>query len=327
MISVVIPALNEQDAIAETVTKVRETLDGSGLTPFEVIVVDDGSADETGARAAEAGARVIHHPHNAGYGHSLKDGIRSAKFDMVAITDADGTYPIEALPKLVAMYRQGFDLVVGARTGEHYRESLAKMPLRWLLRHLVEWTANRKIKDINSGLRVFSRKTIICYFDHLCDTFSFTTSQTLAYTMTGRFVGYVPIDYHRRVGRTKVRLFGDSFRTLQYVLEASIYYNPLRIFLLMSILIGIASIASFIAAYIVDLKIFYYFGLGGVMVSLLVFCIGLLAALLRQIMVKASAEASATVGRAAEIAPGETSSARAKGPGRSEAPAALPPTR
>jgi glycosyltransferase involved in cell wall biosynthesis len=290
VISVVIPALNEQNAIAGTVERVRTTLDRAGLTPYEVIVVDDGSSDDTAARAGAAGARLIRHPHNAGYGHSLKDGIRNARYDLVAITDADGTYPVEALPALVASYQRGFDMVVGARSGTNYRESLIKMPLRWVLRRLVEWTASRSIPDINSGLRVFSRTTVLEYFDHLCDTFSFTTSMTLAYMMTGRFVGYVPIDYDKRIGHSKVKLLRDSMRTIQYVLEAAIYYNPLRIFLLMSMLVIFAALISFLLAIITHLNVFYFVGIGAILTALLVFSLGLLAALLRQIMIKSDAD-------------------------------------
>jgi glycosyltransferase involved in cell wall biosynthesis len=290
MISIVIPALNEQDAIADTVQRARATLEAAELVPYEIIVVDDGSQDETGIRAAATGARVIRHPHNTGYGHSLKDGIRGARYDLVAITDADGTYPLEALPLLVERYRDGFDMVVGIRTGPHYRESLIKMPLRWLLRSLVEWTASRKIPDVNSGLRVFRRSTILGYFDHLCDTFSFTTSLTLAYTMTGRFVGYVPIDYKERIGKSKVRLLRDSAKTIQYVLEAAIYFNPLRIFLLMSALVTAAAVLSFLGALATHLNVFYFMGIGGIIAALIIFSLGLLAALLRQIMLKTSAE-------------------------------------
>jgi glycosyltransferase involved in cell wall biosynthesis len=290
MISVVIPALNEQDAIVETVQRLRGTLEAANLIPYEIIVVDDGSEDETGARAAAIGARVIRHPHNAGYGHSLKDGIRDARYELIAITDADGTYPIESLPELVTRHRDGFDMVVGIRSGTHYHESLLKLPLRWVLRSLVEWTASRPIPDVNSGLRVFQRSTILHYFDHLCDTFSFSTSLTLAYLMTGRFVGYVPIHYEKRIGKSKVKFLRDSVRTIQYVLEAAIYYNPLRIFLLMSMLVTLAAISSFLLALVSHLNVFYFMGIGGMIAALVIFSLGLLAALLRQIMIKTSVE-------------------------------------
>jgi glycosyltransferase involved in cell wall biosynthesis len=119
MISVVIPALNEQDQIGTTVTSVRAILSSSGVGAYEVVVVDDGSRDETGARAEAAGARVLRNPHNVGYGRSLKVGISSASYDTIVISDADGTYPINAIPALLARYNEGFDMVVGARSGEH----------------------------------------------------------------------------------------------------------------------------------------------------------------------------------------------------------------
>jgi hypothetical protein len=107
----------------------------------------------------------------------------------------------------------GFHMVIGARTGEHYRESMIKDPLRALLKFIVEFTASRRIPDVNSGLRVFSRAVAMQYFPRLSDNFSFTTSLTLAYMMNSRFVDYQEIDYYKRVGRSKVHLFRDSIRT------------------------------------------------------------------------------------------------------------------
>ena len=284
MISVVIPALNEQDSIAATVASARQVLDAAGLTPYEVLVVDDGSTDATGRLAAEAGARVISHPHNVGYGKSLKDGITAAAYDTIVITDADGTYPIAMVPELVREYQRGHDMVVGARMGEHYRESVLKAPLRNLLRSIVEFTANRKIADINSGLRVFSRKTVVRYFTHLCDTFSFTTSMTLAYMMNSRFVHYVPIDYHERAGETKVRLLRDSMRTMQYIIEAATYFNPLKIFSLFAFVCLCFAALSIIGALILQLVSLFLLGVGAILLSILVLALGLLAVLLKQIM-------------------------------------------
>lgn len=288
MISVIIPAFNEQDEIGRTIARLREVLSSEGVGVYEVVVVDDGSHDETAARAEAAGARVLRHPHNVGYGRSLKDGIRAARYDTIVINDADGTYPIDAIPNLLARYGEGYDMVVGARSGKHYRESLVKMPLRRLLRFIVEFTAGRSIPDINSGLRVFRRSTAMEYFDHLCETFSFTTSMTLAYMMTGKFVAYVPIEYNKRVGKSKVRLLRDSMKTLQYIVEAAIYYNPLKMFALMACIVLASSVVSFAFALIAKLNVFFYVGVGGIISSVIVFSLGLLAVLLRQIMVKSS---------------------------------------
>lgn len=284
MLSVVIPAFDEGDAIGQTVRTVKDTLVASNIATFEIIVVDDGSTDRTADIAAAEGAIVVRHLQNLGYGRSLKDGINAASFDAIAITDADGTYPIKDIPRLLAIYREGYHMVVGSRTGEHYRQSAVKSPLRWILQHLVEYTASRKIPDINSGLRIFSRDHAVTYFARLCDTFSFTTSLTLAFMMNGLFVTYVPIDYYKRIGRTKVRLLSDSLRTLQYIAEAAVYYNPLRIFMLLSLLLVAASGTLIFINVFLHTTAFFYIAIGCVLMALQTFASGLIAALLKQIL-------------------------------------------
>ena len=286
VISVVIPALNEELAIGATVAEVSRVLEEANLIPFEIVVVDDGSNDQTGKIAAAAGAKVVSHPHNVGYGRSLKNGIETAQYGTIAICDADGTYPASAIPELVRLHRGGFDMAVGQRQGPHYRQSIVKMPMRAVLRFLVEWTAGRRIPDINSGLRVFSREAVMQYFPHLCDTFSFTTSLTLAYMMTGRFVAYAKIDYFERAGRSKVRLFRDALRTLQYIVEAILYYNPLKIFLLFSLICLIAATLMMVVSIYFAIVTGFILAVGGAMVSVIIFGIGLLAVLLKQIMDK-----------------------------------------
>ena len=284
MISVVIPALNERNGIVETIDRARAALDGAQLTPYEIIIVDDGSADGTGELAEQAGAKVLRHPHNIGYGRSLKDGIRAASYDTIVISDADGSYPMEAIPALVARFIQGFDMVVGARTGPNYRESMLKSPLRAVLKTIVEFTANREIPDINSGLRVFARQVAMNYFDHVSDLFSFTTSLTLAYMMNAKFVDYIPIDYSERIGRSKVNLFRDSLRTLQYVLEACTYYNPLKIFVLLAMMCMALAVVSLVGGVILQVVSGFVLGVGAILLSILVIAMGLLAVLLKQIM-------------------------------------------
>ncbi len=287
MISVVIPALNERDAIVETIERTRSVLTGANLEPFEIIVIDDGSNDGTGDLAKGSGAVVITHPHNVGYGRSLKDGIKLAKYDTIIITDADGSYPIEEIPSLVERYHAGYDMVVGARTGKHFRGSALKSPLRTILKIIVEFTANRRIPDINSGLRVFSRGVSMEYFNHLSDMFSFTTSLTLAYMMNAKFVAYQDIEYQERVGRSKVRLFRDSMRTLQYVFEAATYYNPLKIFFLFGVICLAFAVASLIGGVILQVGSAFALGVGAILLAILVFAMGLLAVLLKQIMDRA----------------------------------------
>lgn len=237
MISIVIPAYNEEQGIGVVLGELREML---AVTPdlagAEIVVVDDGSSDATSERAKRGGADiVIRHPQNLGYGRSLKDGIAAAQHDTIVIADADASYPLVEIPRLVRRFHEGFDMVVGARSGPNYRESAVKGPLRSVLKFLVEFTAGRRVPDVNSGLRIFSKATITPYLRHLSNSFSFTTSATLAYMLTGRFVDYQPIDYRPRVGTTNVRLLRDSLRTLQYIVHSITVYNPVKLFLILSL--------------------------------------------------------------------------------------------
>ena len=211
-ISVILPAKNEAEGLRRTLPALARV-----LPEAEIIVVDDGSTDETAEVARAAGARVLSSPYSMGNGAAIKRGARAAQGDVLVFMDADGQHDPEDIPGLLARLEAGFDMVVGARQGRHYRGSPVKLPMRLLLRFLVEWTTGRAIPDINSGLRVFSRATAMRYFPHLCDTFSFTTSLTLAYMMTTRFVCYVPIDYAERIGRSHVQMWRDSLRTLQFI--------------------------------------------------------------------------------------------------------------
>jgi len=284
MITVVIPALNEEDAIVDTIMQVRSVL--AAYEGMEIIVVDDGSTDRTGELAAANGAKVIRHPVKAGYGRSLKDGIAAARNEIIAITDADGTYPIDRIPALCQALDEGFDMSVGARTGDEYRESVVKAPMRKLLTVLVEFTTGRIIPDVNSGLRVFRRGAAMQFFPHLCNTFSFTTSLTLAYMMNGLFISYSEIPYYRRIGKSKVRLIKDAMGTLQYIIQAILYYNPLKLFLMMSALTVVFSFFGLTLSIFMSINVGYYWFAGGILLSILIFCMGLLADLLRQIMDK-----------------------------------------
>ncbi|HMR38792.1 MAG TPA: glycosyltransferase family 2 protein [Ignavibacteria bacterium] len=284
MFSIIIPAYNEGSVIAVTVFDIMKVLKINNMEDAEIIVVDDGSTDRTAEMSIKAGAITLSHPHNIGYGRSLKDGIKAARYDTIVITDADGTYPLEMIPILYREYEKGYDMVVGARQGANYDESLKKKMLRLILKKLVEFTAGRKIPDINSGLRVFSKQETLPFFSKLCDTFSFTTSLTLAYMMNGKFVQYLPIDYKKREGKTKVRLFRDSMRTLQFITEAILFYNPIKIFIVFSSGLIMGGTICILIAALLRNPVFTVFGIGFIFLSILMFGIGLVSVQLKHIL-------------------------------------------
>lgn len=230
-ITIILPAFNEAKAIGPVLHALRSLpLDA------EIVVVDDGSQDETAQIAEGVGARVIRHPINMGYGHTIKTAIRAATTDIVVLTDADGTYPIESIPVLVAAVEKGVHMAVGARQGKIYQGSVFRKIARWVFRTIAELSAGKTIPDINSGFRAFRVTDITPYLDDLCNGFSFTTTITLVYLFTGKIVQFFPIEYRPRVGSSNVHLVRDSLRTLQYIFQVTARYNPVKLFLFLAIL-------------------------------------------------------------------------------------------
>jgi glycosyltransferase involved in cell wall biosynthesis len=232
-LTVVIPAHDEELGIGSTVGAIRQAFAGSAID-VEILVVDDGSGDATAARAESAGARVLRHPHRSGYGRSLKSGIEAAAHDTIAITDGDGTYPVEELPHMLGLART-HDLVIGARSGPLYRGTLLRSPLRVLFLLLSSFVAGQWIADPNSGLRVFRRRDVVPLFPDLPRGFSFTTTQTLIMTLAGAFIHYHRIDYRPRLGQSKIRLLRQSLQVGQGLVEVVLRHNPLKLFLLAAI--------------------------------------------------------------------------------------------
>lgn len=227
-VSVVIPAFNEEQGVAEVVTELRDTLEQHGLMA-EIIVVDDGSSDQTARKAAAAGARVLRHRSNRGYGAALKSGIAAAAHEYVVITDADRTYPCEYIPELLARL-QHYDMVVAARIGANVHVPLVRRPAKWALNKLANYVTGTQIPDLNSGLRAFRRTLAMQYFSMLPDQFSWTTTITLASLCDKYAVTYLPIDYRARHGKSKIVPWdAGSFAVL--ILRAAILFRPLRVFI------------------------------------------------------------------------------------------------
>jgi glycosyltransferase involved in cell wall biosynthesis len=191
-VSVIIPAFNEAAHVARQVREVAAVLASSDWA-FEVIVVDDGSTDDTSAAALGEGVRVLRNRRNRGYGASLKRGIAAAQYDWVLIIDADGTYPSSSIPELLALADTS-EMVVGARVTATRHIPMVRRPAKWFLTRLASYLAERDLPDLNSGLRLIRRELVEQYQYLLPSGFSFTTTITLAATCDDHEVAYVPID-------------------------------------------------------------------------------------------------------------------------------------
>jgi len=240
-ISIIVPSYNEEAGIGQTLDELREAMNQAGLL-HEIIVVDDGSTDRTAEIAAAKGVRLIKHPQNKGYGAALKTGMRHAAFDIIAITDADATYPNMELPRLIEHLCDS-DMVVGARTGENVRISLLRWPTKWVLTQLANYLTGVNIPDLNSGLRVFRKGVALEFFKILPSGFSFTATLTLAMLTNDYVVKFVPVDYRHRLGRSKIHPVKDTLNFFSLIVRTVMYYNPLKVFMpasLFFILIGLA---------------------------------------------------------------------------------------
>jgi glycosyltransferase involved in cell wall biosynthesis len=226
-VSIVIPAFNEEQGVGPVIGELRDVLTRHGIAP-EIIVVDDGSTDKTAQMAAAAGARVFRHRSNRGYGAALKSGIAGASNDTIVITDADGTYPCEYIPKMLALL-EGADMVVGARIGANVKIPAVRKPAKWVLNQVANYMTRSKIPDLNSGLRAFRRNVAMQYFAILPDQFSWTTTITLAMHCDKYAVTYLPIDYLPRKGRSKIVPW-DAGSFLILILRTAMLFRPLRIF-------------------------------------------------------------------------------------------------
>ncbi len=227
-LSVVIPAYNEQGAVRETIEEVRAAMEPLGI-PYEIIVVDDGSEDNTLEIARQTGVIVDSNQVNTGYGASLKRGIKRASHEYVAIIDADGTYPPHYLPGMLALCRDQ-DMVVGDRGAAMKNVPLIRRPAKWVLNTFASFLAERKLNDLNSGLRVFRKSELVPFIPLLPQKFSFTTTITLCMSCNGKRMIYTPIEYGKRVGKSKIRPV-DFLNFIILVLRMTVLFNPLRVFI------------------------------------------------------------------------------------------------
>ena len=222
-VSIVIPAYNEADVIASVVS----TLAAAG--PWrEIIVVDDGSADDTSARAGAAGAAVVRHPYNKGNGAAVKTGIRRSAGEFVLIVDGDGQHRPEDARRIVSRLGE-YDLVIGARS----KATQATHTRRYgngVLNNLASYLTGRQIPDLTSGFRG-ARTAFLREFIHLLPNgFSTPTTTTLAFIKAGYNVAFEPIEARPRVGNSKIRLGRDGAKFLMIILKIVTIFSPLRIF-------------------------------------------------------------------------------------------------
>ena len=236
-LTVIIPAFNECEQVGAVLEELRR--DCSDFVTA-IVVVDDGSLDDTGRIAREHGATVVRHPANLGYGASLKSGLRHAQTQYVATFDADGQHQAVDLRRLWDG-RSTAAMIIGARQ-RLIHSPLWRMPGKWLLGTVASYLVGRRIPDLNSGLRLLSRDVALKYA-HLCPRgFSMSTTLTMAVMSRGWPVSFVPIDVRPRHGRSTVSL-ATGLETIVLLLRIICLYNPLRLFVPISAIVAVSGVA------------------------------------------------------------------------------------
>ena len=228
LISIIIPAFNEEEAIGKDLDSVKEAMEKSGYD-YEIIVVDDGSIDKTAAIAQAKGVTLFKHKHNRGYGAAVMTGIKQARGEIVVTTDADNTYPNHDIPRLLKEM-EGYDMIVGWRQRESGTWPLLRSPVKSFIRKLAEYITRSRIPDLNSGLRAFKRQAALPYFHILPQGHSWVSTITVAFLSDNLEVKYIPVEYYQRVGHSKFHPITDTYAYLMLVFRTVMYFRPLKIF-------------------------------------------------------------------------------------------------
>lgn len=223
-VSVVLPACNEAGAVGKTVARIRAC-----VPEVEIIVVDDGSSDETASLAREAGAKVLSHPYQKGNGAAIKTGARAAQGNVIVFMDADGQHDPADIPRLLAKLEEGYDMVVGARQ-KGSQANLWRGLANAFYNRLASWMVEHPVADLTSGFRAVRADKFREFLYLLPNGFSYPTTITMAFFRSAYSVAYVPITAHKRIGTSHIRPLRDGVRFLLIIFKIATLYAPLKLF-------------------------------------------------------------------------------------------------
>lgn len=237
-LTIIIPAYNEEKGIKKSINSLINDCD---MDDFQILVINDGSDDKTGLYLKKIkGIRVINHPYNKGYGAALKTGIKFAESEYVAFFDADGQHSCQDLMNLWNNI-ENYDMIVGER-GKNSHFDWIRIPGKFVLSKTANFLVGKNIPDLNSGLRIIKKSEILRVIHLLPDSFSLTSTVTVAFFSFGLNVGYYPIQVSKRIGKSTVNQLKHGTQTLLLILRLMVLFNPLKVFLSMSLLFFISAV-------------------------------------------------------------------------------------
>ncbi|WP_295437975.1 glycosyltransferase family 2 protein [uncultured Thiodictyon sp.] len=276
-ISIILPCRNEAAALQALLPLIRQV-----LPEAEVLVVDDASTDGSAQIAAAQGARCIRHPYQKGNGAAIKTGARAASGETLIFMDADGQHDPADLPRLLERYRQGFDMVVGARRSGS-QASLGRGLANRFYNRLAGYMTGQRVEDLTSGFRVVRADRFREFLYLLPNHFSYPTTITMAFFRAGYDVSYVPITAGRRGGRSHLRPLQDGARFLLIIFKIGSLYSPLKLFVPVSVLFFLLGSGYWVYTYSLTLRL-SMMTVFMLTTAVVVFLIGLVSEQITQLM-------------------------------------------
>ena|SRR3990172_3761663 len=282
-ISIIIPAKNEESGLAEILPKLRKQWPGA-----EIIIVNDGSSDNTSNISHSNGARLVTHPYSMGNGAAVKSGARAATGDILVFMDADGQHNPDDIPRLLSKYNEGHDMVVGARHSSS-QASLGRSFANRIYNWLASWMVGRKIDDLTSGFRVATATKFREFIYLLPNGFSYPTTITMSFFRAGYPVAYVPIQAKARQGKSHISPLRDGVRFFIIIFKVGTLYSPLKLFAPISLFFFATGIGYYLYTYLTYAR-FTNMSALLLITSILIFLIGLVSEQITTLVYKDSGD-------------------------------------
>lgn len=282
-LTVVIPAKNEAENLKVLLPKLLKVVKNG-----EIIVVNDGSTDDTREVCEQFGVRTINNPYSKGNGAAIKSGARAAKNELIVFMDADGQHKPDDIPGLVEKLLQGYDMVVGARSLSG-QASVGRAAANAIYNWFASWMVQHTIEDLTSGFRVVRARKFREFLSILPNGFSYPTTITMAFFRSGLSVGYVPIQPEKRTGKSHIRVIQDGVRFLLVIFKIGVMFSPMRIFFRASLLFFIIGLSYYLYTFS-TMGRFTNMSATLFMTSILVFLIGLISEQITMLLYQKNSE-------------------------------------
>jgi glycosyltransferase involved in cell wall biosynthesis len=279
-LSIVIPAKNEADGLRKVLPDLV-----ARHPDAQIIVVNDGSTDATSEVCREFKVTEVVHPYSKGNGAAIKSGARAASGELMVFMDGDGQHDPADIERLLAKIEEGYDLVVGARSGVGSQASVARWSANTLYNKLASSMVGNHIADLTSGFRAVRRHFFMEFLYLLPNGFSYPTTSTMAFFRAGYSVAFVPIEVASRIGKSHINLFRDGVRFFLIIFKIGTLYSPLKIFFPLSILLAGLGSVNYLYTYLVDER-FTNMSAMMFLAAIMVFLIGLVSEQITNLMYK-----------------------------------------